>query len=89
MWDGKGYLNDIEMAETEVQRYADAGGSTLVDLTSGGLTENDQDLLFDSELNHLKHAEAVRARSGKDGAQRNPRMRLVQGVPTTSSDCGE
>ena len=66
-WDGRGYLNDIEMAEIEVQRYTDAGGTTLVDLTSGGLTENDQDLLFDSELNHLKHADAVRSVAEKTG----------------------
>ena len=66
-WHVNNFLNDIEIAETEVQRYVDAGGKTLVDLTSGGLKGNDQDLLFDEELNHLNHAEAVRAMAEKTG----------------------
>ncbi len=66
-WDGRGYLNDPEIAEIELKRYKDAGGVTLVDQTSGGLTENDQDLLFDAELNHLKHANAVRDVAQKTG----------------------
>ena len=66
-WDVRLFLNDPELAEMEVRRYADAGGKTLIDLTSGGLRENDQDLLFDQELNHLKHAEAVRAMAQKTG----------------------
>ncbi len=64
-WHVNNLLNDIEMAEIEVQRYADTGGRTLVDLTSGGLKGNDQDLVFDKDLNHLKHPEAVRAMSKK------------------------
>ncbi len=34
---GDGLLNDPALAETELRRYADAGGRTLVDVTSGGL----------------------------------------------------
>lgn len=61
------FLSDMEMAEIEVRRYADAGGKTLVDLTSGGLKGIDQDLPFDSELNLLKHPEAIRAMAEKTG----------------------
>jgi phosphotriesterase-related protein len=35
---GNGLLNDPELAESELRRYADAGGRTLVDVTSGGLS---------------------------------------------------
>ena len=66
-WDGKGYLNDPEIAENELRLYKDAGGVTLVDQTSGGLRENDQDLLFDENLNHVKHAVAVRDMARKTG----------------------
>ena len=34
---GNGLLNDPALAEAELRRYADAGGRTLVDVTSGGL----------------------------------------------------
>jgi phosphotriesterase-related protein len=34
---GNGLLNDHDLAASELQRYADAGGRTLVDVTSGGL----------------------------------------------------
>ena len=66
-WDGKGYLNDPEIAEIELKRYKDAGGVTLVDQTTGGLRENDQNLLFDDDLNHIKHAVAVREMAKKTG----------------------
>ena len=32
-----GLLNDPTLAEAELRRYVDAGGRTLVDVTSGGL----------------------------------------------------
>ena len=35
---GNGLLNDPTLAEAELRRYADAGGRTLVDVTSGGLS---------------------------------------------------
>ena len=66
-WDARAYLNEPEIAEIELRRYKDAGGVTLIDQTSGGLRENDHDLLFDSELNHLKHAVAVRDMAVKTG----------------------
>ena len=66
-WSGPNYLNDMEVAQIELQRYKDAGGTTLLDLTSGGLRENDQNLLFDEDLNHLKHADAVRDMAQKTG----------------------
>ncbi len=34
---GNGLLNDPDLAASELQRYADAGGRTVVDVTSGGL----------------------------------------------------
>ena len=34
---GNGLLNDPALAESELRRYADAGGRTLVDVTTGGL----------------------------------------------------
>jgi phosphotriesterase-related protein len=34
---GDGLLNDPALAEAELRRYADAGGRTLVDVTTGGL----------------------------------------------------
>ena len=66
-WGVHTYLNDMEVAQIELQRYKDAGGTTLVDLTSGGLRENDHNLLFDEDLNHLKHADAVRKMAQKTG----------------------
>ena len=66
-WHVNNFLNDMEMAEIEVRRYSDAGGGTLVDLTSGGLKGNDQDLPFDAELNLLKHPIAVRVMAEKTG----------------------
>ena len=66
-WDARAYLNDPEIAEIELMRYKAAGGVTLVDQTSGGLTGNDQDLLFDQDLNHVKHALAVREMARKTG----------------------
>ena len=66
-WVGPNYLNDPEVAEIELQRYKDAGGVTIVDQTSGGLRENDHDLLIDEDLNHIKHADAVREMAEKTG----------------------
>src|SRR5215212_1786461 len=34
---GNGLLNDPALAESELRRYAEAGGRTLVDVTTGGL----------------------------------------------------
>src|SRR6478609_5457867 len=36
---GNGLLNDAALAESELQRYLDAGGRTLVDVTTGGLAD--------------------------------------------------
>lgn len=66
-WLAPNYMNDPVLAEMELMRYRDAGGATLVDQTSGGLRENDQNLLFDEELNHVKHAIAIREMSQKTG----------------------
>ena len=67
VWDNRAYLNEPEIAAIELQRYKDAGGVTLVDQTSGGLKQNDQDLLFDEDLNHLKHPFAVRDMAVRTG----------------------
>ena len=66
-WVGGNYMNDLDVAQLELQRYKDAGGVTLVDQTSGGLRENDHDLLIDEDLNHLKHAEAIKLMAEKTG----------------------
>ena len=66
-WVGQNYLNDPEVAQIDLQRYKDAGGVTLVDQTSGGLRENDHDLLIDEDLNHVKHAVAVRQMAENTG----------------------
>ena len=66
-WLAPNYMNDPVLAEMELAKYKDAGGVTLVDQTSGGLRENDHNLLFDEELNHLKHADAIRDMAEKTG----------------------
>ena len=79
-WVGPNFLADPELAQIELQRYRDAGGTTLVDLTSGGL-ENDQDLIFDDELNHVKHPIAVRDIARRTGI--NVKSELPLWVLTT------
>ena len=66
-WVVQNYLDDPEIAELELNRYKSAGGVTLVDQTSGGLRENDHNLLWDEDLNHQKHANAVKAMAEKTG----------------------
>ena len=66
-WAATHLLDDPELAHLELQRYKDAGGVTIVDQTSGGLRENDHNLLYDEELNHVKHAVAVKQMSEKTG----------------------
>lgn len=50
---GEGLLNDPELAETELRRYADAGGRTVVDLTSVGLSGDPRALRRISERTGL------------------------------------
>lgn len=66
-WVQPNYLNDPELANIELRAYKEAGGVTLVDQTSGGLRENDHNLIFDEDLNHLPHAIAVREIAKKTG----------------------
>jgi phosphotriesterase-related protein len=56
-------LNDPELAYRELMRYRDAGGTTLVDQTTGGLRGHDHDLL------PVKHALAVRDVARRTGLQ--------------------
>ncbi len=60
-WSGNNFLNDPELTYLELMRYKNAGGVTLVDQTSGGLTHNDQYLL------PVKHPLAVRAMAERTG----------------------
>jgi phosphotriesterase-related protein len=60
-WGGNYMLNDPELAYQELMRYKNAGGVTLVDQTSGGLTENDQEIL------PVKHPLAIREMSERTG----------------------
>ena len=60
-WSGNSFLNDPELTYQELMRYKDAGGVTLVDQTSGGLTENDQMVL------PMKHPLAVREMAERTG----------------------
>ena len=60
-WSGDNYLNDPELAYQELMLYKEAGGVSLVDQTSGGLTSNDQYML------PVKHPIAVRDLSERTG----------------------
>ncbi len=66
-WIFDNILNDMELADVELHRFAASGGSTLVDLTSGGLRGHDKHLLYDEDLNHVAHAEAMRCASETSG----------------------
>ena len=66
-WIFTNVLNDPELADVELRRIGDAGGGTIVDLTSGGLREHDKHLLYDEDLNHIKHSIAVRRASERSG----------------------
>ena len=61
-WEGNTFLNDPDLAYLELMRYKDAGGATLVDLTSGGLRENDH-IMFPGKT----HAEAVQDMAKRTG----------------------
>jgi phosphotriesterase-related protein len=50
---GDGLLNDPDLAAGELQRYADAGGRTLVDVTTGGLNGDPAGLRAMSERTGL------------------------------------
>lgn len=54
-------LNDPELAYQELMLYKNAGGVTLVDQTSGGLTESDQQIL------PIKHPLTVREMAERTG----------------------
>jgi phosphotriesterase-related protein len=60
-WSGDNYLNDPELTYKELMLYKEAGGVSLVDQTSGGLTANDQYML------PVKHPIAVREMSERTG----------------------
>lgn len=66
-WIFTNILNDPELADLELALLAEAGGATLVDLTSGGLREYDNPLMFDEDLNHLRHPLAVRRAAERSG----------------------
>lgn len=66
-WVVQNFMPDPELAEIELKRYKDAGGVTLVDQTSGGLRRNHHDLIFDEDLNEVKHAVAVRDLAQRTG----------------------
>ena len=60
-WTGNTFLNDPELAYRELMLYKTAGGVSLVDQTSGGLTHNDQYVL------PIKHPLAVRQMAERTG----------------------
>ena len=60
-WSGNNLLNDQELAYQELMKYKEAGGVTLVDQTSGGLTGNDQVIL------PVEHPVAIREMSERTG----------------------
>lgn len=49
-WIFTNILNDPELAEIELDMLRRAGGATVVDLTSGGLSEFDNPIMFDQDL---------------------------------------
>ena len=51
---GNGLLNDPALAESELRRYVDAGGRTLVDVTTGGLNGDPVGLRAMSEATGLQ-----------------------------------
>ena len=51
---GNGLLNDAALAESELKRYVDAGGRTLVDVTTGGLAGDPVGLRAMSEATGLQ-----------------------------------
>ncbi len=66
-WIFTNILNDPELAALELDLLRRAGGATLVDLTSGGLREYDNPLLFDEDLKPLPHPSAVRRAAERSG----------------------
>ena len=60
-WSGNNFLNDPELAYEELMYFKRAGGVTAVDLTSGGLKENDQQVL------PIKHPLAIREMAKRTG----------------------
>ena len=66
-WVFTNILNDPELADLELDLLRKAGGVTLVDLTSKGLREYDNPLLFDQDLSRLPHPLAVRRAAERSG----------------------
>ena len=60
-WLATHVMKDPELAYLEVKAYKDAGGGTLVDLTSGGLRRHDEQIL------PVNHAIAVRQLAERTG----------------------
>ena len=58
---GNGLLNDPALAESELRRYVDAGGRTLVDVTSGGLTGDPAGAARDGRAHRAAHRAGARA----------------------------
>ena len=73
-WIFTNILNDPELADLELDLLRQAGGATVVDLTSGGLREFDNPLMFDEDLNHLPQPLAVRRAAERSG------LRIIMGA---------
>ncbi len=74
-WIFTNILNDPELADIELDMLVQAGGATVVDLTSGGLREFDNPIMFDQDtLEPLPPPLAVRRSAERSG------LKIVMGA---------
>ena len=67
-WIFTNILNDPELADIELEMLCQAGGATIVDLTTGGLREYDNPIMFDQDdLKPLPPPLAVRRAAERSG----------------------
>ena len=77
-WIFTNLLNDPKLANIELDLLRQAGGATVVDLTSGGLREYDNPIMFEQEsLAPLPPPLAVRRAAEQKRSQDNHGRRLV------------
>ena len=74
-WIFTNILNDPELADVELDLLCQAGGATIVDVTSGGLREYDNPIMFhQDDLSPLPPPLAVRRAAERSG------LKIVMGA---------